>query len=301
MTARAVEQLSQQIFEGRSNAEVQPLVDEVFESLSDNDSLVALYKHLPRPLTGKYIEKVLKADANAEVAQLLLTSDFEGLDEFQYAKRPSFFLKLVDQVLQKVTAKGAQNTQAQKWRLYLLESKSTEVDLESHAVAAMKSAVQDPKTFVFEPLVDATEGIALKAQNAKLYVALLKDVLVAGSGSAGLEKFQKSAGSFLNDEGIASETERKSRLLSFCSFLKADTVVSFDDIKKNLGLDSDAAVESAVVDASLARIIDAAVNKEERSVQVHYVEHLKFDTEAWKQLAGQLAKWKSLTDKCIDA
>ena len=301
MTAKAVETLSQGILEGSPEAELQPLVDEIFSTALDQEDIISLYKHLPRSLTNSHIEAVIEAERkqqSTEVSNLLLLTDFEGLEPLRDAKSPALFLKVVNHVVH--TLGDLKSPAVQQWRLYLLNKKAVPgVDLEGHAVGAMVAALATPSQFIFEPIVDSVSNVTLKNDDSKKLLALLKDVMIEASGAQGLKKWEATGKDLLQRHSIAEIVKRKATLLSLCRILKAGSTVSFDALRDGLGLANDEEVESAVVDAVLAQIIDAGVSKDRREVVVHSVEPLKFDKDAWKALSAQLANWAKLTERCM--
>lgn len=301
MAKATVNAISESLLAGAPDATLRPLIDELFSGLTDKEDLLAIFKLFPRRLTYNQIKAMAAAETalkSQDISQLLIASDFDEYEELRSSK-PELFDFLVDHVVTTIGSGDALTLpKVQNWRTYLLKAKS-KVDLEKHAVALMTAALISPSQYIFEPIVDVVSNLTLATPKAKSLFTLLKDVMIEATGLEGLAKFEKANAGAVEELGSATIIKRKAQLLSLCKLLAGKREATFDDLKKALSVSTDEEVESAVIDATLAGIIDAAVSKEDRRVTVHSVESLKFDKEAWKALEGQLDRWIQIVERSL--
>jgi hypothetical protein len=294
-----LEALTNQVLQGESQAALKTSMTALMKSEMDADDLVSIFKVLPRSLTFPHIDRFLDAESNftaAEVSTLLINDDFVGCEPLD---TPAF-AKVASTVVNRLTGEShaASAPAVYRWRLDICSKSAEGIDVDQHAQAAIVYALNSPSMYQFEPLADVVSSSSFKATTPKTkqLIEFLVSVMLEGTGATGVKAFEAKAGKqFLPEVGV-TDALRKARITSLCTALLDKKSISFADVNKTLLLDNVEDVESYVIDAALAGIIDVKVNRNDRVVDVKSVTPLKFDAAAWKQLREQIVRAQKFAD-----
>lgn len=294
-----LEQVTTLVLQGAPQKELTKAMTSLMKNELDADDLVAIFKVLPRTLTFPHIDRFLAAESNfstAEVSTLLINGDFAGCEPLD---TPAF-AKVVSTVVDRLGSEShaAAAPAVYRWRLTICRQSAPGIDVDHHARAAIVYALNSPSMFAFEPLADIVSAASFKATapETKLLIDFLVTVMLSGGGAAAFKAFEAKAGkTFLPDNGV-KDGLRKARLTSLCASLQGSKVMTFAEVNKSLQLDAEAEVESYIIDAALAGIIDVKVNRNDHTVDVNSVTPLKFDAAAWKLLREQIVAAQDFAD-----
>lgn len=135
----------------------------------------------------------------------------------------------------------------------------------------------------------AVQRLAADAKYAKLFALLeifTRDRLDA------YRAFAKANADFIAEVGLdAKECEETMRLLSICSLAVDDEAVTYDAIMETLEVSEDE-VETWVVKAIRAGLIEARMDQLRRVVEVSRYTQRVFSDDHWRGLQSRLSAWK---------
>lgn len=90
-----------------------------------------------------------------------------------------------------------------------------------------------------------------------------------------------------------NEFLRTMRSLTVCSLAAKSDVLSYDDIKAQLGVDSDEAVERVVIDAVMDKVVTGKLDQSTRKFSVGSASLRSFPAEQWGVLHDRLQSWEA--------
>lgn len=170
---------------------------------------------------------------------------------------------------------------------------------EADVAAAKDVAAEAAKLAVSIPAVhEITDVLALKAVQAlkgdKDHGALFDLAsLFATERLAALEAFEGKNPNFFKDSGIDRDAAfKKMRLLSLASLAAESPVVPYDDVMSTLNVGEDD-VETWVIEAIGAKLIEAKMNQLTRVVKIQGCVHRSFERAHWEKIQKSVNEWKS--------
>ena len=292
---KQLEAITQGVVQGASTADLLPQAKALFGQLP-SEGLIAVFNILPRSLTYPSIDSFFAAEQKqsgspssvsaaaagaapspAEVSSALVASAFAGCEPRSDAK----FWNTVSTAVTRTENDARLTAELHKWRLALCEAKHK--DAEVHATKAATYVLSAQGYVNVEPLADAVKDVKFTTQpDGKVLVELI-NAMLDGRGLAALP----TALPTLTKLNILDSATRKVRLVALSSYCMDKRQVSFDELKAHLGTKEDDLVENLAVDAAVAGIMDAKVNKSDRTVVVRCVVPLRFGKDAWVQVRTQ--------------
>lgn len=301
MLTATLEGITLAIVQGQPQAELQKSVDALLTGNLEADDLVTVFKVLPRELTTKHVAKFLAAEGQlggTEVSSLLVSSNFAGCGDVTSAAVVKIVSTAVNRVPADPTNSIAQD--AYRWHVEVCKHGAgvKDVDVDSHARAALVYALNAPTFLSFEPLHDIVGASTFKTttKETALLIEFVGAVLLDGKGAAGCLAFEGKAGKgFFEGVGVQGAM-RKARLLSLCKLFDGKQTVPIAEVGKALQIDSDDEVEAYVIDASLANVVDVKLDRSKGVVEVGSVVPLRFDKQAFQQLKGHIEKYIAVID-----
>ncbi|KAF0684900.1 Aste57867_23144 [Aphanomyces stellatus] len=174
-------------------------------------------------------------------------------------------------------------------------------DASKAAAAAVRAAVLVIKSPVdsFVAHVDLIHLPAVQHLQGKDKIYDLLDI-VSGKTITDYLAFEKTSGAVLKDHGIdAAATAANMRLLTLCAYPTGHDEIPFDDIVKTLQV-ADSDVETWVVRAITATLIDAKINQLGRSVVISRSLQRGFGLNDWKDLHATLLRYKTNVGGLLD-
>eukprot|EP01103_Thecamoeba_quadrilineata_P005987 TRINITY_DN15728_c0_g1_i1.p1 TRINITY_DN15728_c0_g1~~TRINITY_DN15728_c0_g1_i1.p1 ORF type:complete len:398 (+),score=70.68 TRINITY_DN15728_c0_g1_i1:40-1233(+) len=178
--------------------------------------------------------------------------------------------------------------------LRTIESSETEAltSAKELAVRATSQAIKLPEVNQFDELLEipAIKQLETDSVHAKLY-ELLK--LFASEKLESFTNFHKNNPDYLESVGIShDESLKKIRLLSLATLAVEHQELSYSLIAETLKIEEDD-VESWVVLAISAKLIDAKMNQLRRVVVVSQSTQRVFSMSQWSQLKTQVHSWEN--------
>lgn len=261
----------------------------------DAEGLLAAFKVLPRSLTYPSIDKFFSAELQVksfEVSAALVTSQFVGCEPATNDK----YFSTVATAVSRAAADTSLSATLYKWRVAVCSRRPAVADVETHAVAAISYALATPQCVTVESLADATKDLKFATAEGKALSALLVAIL-DGNGIAALP----AALPTLQQLNIAPAASRKVRLLDLSAYCMNRREASYDELKARLQVADDEEIETLVVDAATAGILDAKVNKNDKKISIHAVVPLRFTKDAWVNVRGQAASMAAFVDQLLAA
>lgn len=149
------------------------------------------------------------------------------------------------------------------------------------------------------PRLQAVKSLATHPQHARLYE--LVDIFAHRDLSAFTAWSSKSAenAAYLTEQGIdVPKSIETMRLLTLCSLAAKEKTLSYDAISAGLQCPA-AEVESWVVRAITAGLVDARIDQEGRAVVVTRTTQRVFDAAAWKGLQTTLHQWRGTVNQLL--
>eukprot|EP00005_Dracoamoeba_jomungandri_P005465 CAMPEP_0174260346 /NCGR_PEP_ID=MMETSP0439-20130205/9653_1 /TAXON_ID=0 /ORGANISM="Stereomyxa ramosa, Strain Chinc5" /LENGTH=385 /DNA_ID=CAMNT_0015344569 /DNA_START=93 /DNA_END=1250 /DNA_ORIENTATION=- len=165
-----------------------------------------------------------------------------------------------------------------------------EKSIQEYITAVVVEAVQIPEIVEdFDVLLSIPVLSNLDTTNPELH-SLLK--LFATENLEALQKFMAEYPDFLESKGLVSEQcIQKIRLLSLASLASESSEIPYSLVATTLDIDP-SEVETWIVKAISANILDAKLEQTREVVAVHSATPRVFTMNEWKHLAQSLDSWK---------
>ncbi|KAH9096835.1 hypothetical protein LEN26_017297 [Aphanomyces euteiches] len=162
------------------------------------------------------------------------------------------------------------------------------------AVLVVKSPIQS-----FVANVDLIHLPAVKALEGSNKIYDLLDIF-SSKTLADYLKFEASSGAILKEHGIdAAAAAANIRLLTLCSYPTGHDEIPFDDIVAKLQV-AEADIETWVVRAITANLIEAKINQLDRSVVISRSLQRGVGLDNWKELHATLLRYKTNVGSLLD-
>merc|ERR1711976_295655 len=161
-----------------------------------------------------------------------------------------------------------------------------------YAVEATVLAIKLEAVLRFDDLLElsAVKLMQNHENHSKLFELL---TLFAGEKLASFDSFNEKYPDYLESLGLLKEDcLKKIRLLSLATLASEHSELTYDQVAKALNISLDE-VESWVIFAVSAKLIEAKLDQMNQTVFVHHYSQRVFTDKQWKHLQTTLYTWKS--------
>jgi len=208
--------------------------------------------------------------------------------------------KLISHILQ-VSNKSLQSYHALIKYLRTFDATEEEalVSAKEAGVRAASQAIKFPEVNEFDELLEipAIKQLQSDPVHSKLYELLQ---LFAHEKLESFTNFHLNNPDYLETIGIShDESLKKMRLLSLATLAVENNEIPYSKIAQTLKIEEDE-VESWVVLAITAKLIEAKMNQVKRTVIVSLSTHRVFTQDQWKQLQCQVQSWQKNIQSLLD-
>ncbi|XP_050434754.1 eukaryotic translation initiation factor 3 subunit M [Adelges cooleyi] len=150
------------------------------------------------------------------------------------------------------------------------------------------SAIADPKTFLFEPLLSLTPVVAL--QNTPLYELL--NIFVSGSLTNYLD-FYKGHKDLIKSLGLDHQANiHKMKLLTVMSLAEDNSIISFETIQQQVQITVDQ-VEPFLLELFGTKLVRGRMDQAAKKVNISSTMYRTFSKQSWQMLRDSFYSWRS--------
>lgn len=202
-------------------------------------------------------------------------------------------------LVRKIYLQSGQHTLAHEFLVKYLNTFTSENEADAsmeHVREAAVEAIRLPDVVQIDHLLHLPAVKRLEQADSLLY-ALLK--LFAQDSLDAFHKFHKENPNFVESAGLNYEDcLKKMRLLSLATLGSEQSEVAYSLVSETLSID-EADVESWIIQAISASILDAKMDQLRRVVIINGASQRVFTRKQWEQLAQRLNEWKESTTSLL--
>jgi len=150
------------------------------------------------------------------------------------------------------------------------------------------SAIADPKTFLFEPLLSLAPVISL--QNTPLHELLV--IFVSGNLANYLD-FYKGHKDLIKSLGLDHQANvHKMKLLTVMSLAEDSSIISFETIQQQVQVNADQ-VESFLLELFGTKFVRGRMDQAAKKVNISSTMYRTFSKQRWQTLRNSFFSWRS--------